>query len=75
VESILIKYEWRATLCSKRLIPCGTTYGQTRNRLWDDYGFAPRRPRGRELEKIEIAQRTIKGQGRMRHCIQTISTT
>jgi len=44
VESILVKYEWRATLCSKRIIPCGTTYGHTRNRLWDNYGFAPPPP-------------------------------
>ena len=43
VESILVKYEWRATLCSKRIIPCGTTCGQTSNRLWDNYGYAPRR--------------------------------
>ena len=44
VESILVKYEWRATLCSKGIIRCGTTYGQTHNRLWDDYGFAPPPP-------------------------------
>ena len=44
VETILVKYEWRATLCSKGIIHCGTTYGQTRNRLWDNYGFAPPPP-------------------------------
>ena len=44
VESILIKYEWRATLCSKRIIHCGTTYGHTHNRLWDDHGYAPPPP-------------------------------
>jgi hypothetical protein len=43
-ESILIKYEWRATLCRMNVIPCGTTYGQTRNRLWDDYGYCPPPP-------------------------------
>ncbi len=43
-ESILIKYEWRATLCSKGIIQCGTTYGHPRNRLWDDYGYAPPPP-------------------------------
>jgi hypothetical protein len=44
VETILVKYEWRATLCSKRIIHCGTTYGHTPNRLWDDHGFAPPPP-------------------------------
>ncbi len=44
VESILVKYEWRVTLCSKRMIHCGQTYGQTHNRLWDDHGFAPPPP-------------------------------
>jgi hypothetical protein len=44
VESILIKYEWRATLCRMNVIPCGTTYGHTPNRLWDYYGFAPPPP-------------------------------
>jgi hypothetical protein len=44
VESILIKYEWRATLCRTNVIHCGTTYGHSRNRLWDDYGFAPPPP-------------------------------
>jgi hypothetical protein len=43
-ETILIKYEWRATLCSKGIIRCGQTYGQARNRLWDDYGYAPPPP-------------------------------
>jgi hypothetical protein len=44
VESILIKYEWRATLCRMNVIHCGTTYGRPHNRLWDDYGFAPPPP-------------------------------
>lgn len=44
VESILIKYEWRATLCSKGIIHCGTTYRHSYNRLWDDYGYAPPPP-------------------------------
>ena len=43
VETVLIKYEWRATLCRMNVISCGTTYGLARNRLWDNYGFAPRR--------------------------------
>ena len=33
VETLPIKYEWRATPCSKRIIHCGTTYEHTRNRL------------------------------------------
>jgi hypothetical protein len=44
VETILVKYEWRATLCRMNVISCGTTYGQTHNRLWDNYGFAPPPP-------------------------------
>lgn len=37
-----IKYEWRDTLCRKRLIECGEP-----NRFWDDstFGFAPPPPR------------------------------
>ena len=53
--------------------PCSVS--PCRHCRYTDPGFAPRHPWGRELEKIEIAQRTIKGQGRIRHCIQTISTT
>lgn len=44
VESILIKYEWRETLCRMNVIPCGTHYGKSPNRLWDDYGYAPPPP-------------------------------
>jgi hypothetical protein len=44
VETILVKYEWRATLCRMNVIHCGTTYGRTHNRLWDDHGFAPPPP-------------------------------
>ena len=44
VETVLIKYEWRETLCRLNVIPCGQTYGSTRNRLWDNYGFAPPPP-------------------------------
>lgn len=44
VESILVKYEWHATLCSNGIIRCGTTYGRTHNRLWDNHGFAPPPP-------------------------------
>jgi hypothetical protein len=44
VESILIKYEWRDTLCRKKIINCGRTYGHSYNRLWDGDGFAPPPP-------------------------------
>ena len=27
-----------------KVIRCGTTYGHTHNRLWDDHGFAPPPP-------------------------------
>ncbi|MEN6319457.1 MAG: hypothetical protein ABFD82_11970 [Syntrophaceae bacterium] len=47
VESILIKYEWRNTLCRKRIIDCGRTYGDSSNRLWDNDGYAPYPPRWR----------------------------
>ena len=43
VETILIKYEWRDPL-PHEIISCGTTYGQTPNRLWDDHGYAPPPP-------------------------------
>ena len=37
-------YEWSEPSASMEMAPCGTTYGQTRNRLWDNYGFAPLPP-------------------------------
>jgi hypothetical protein len=41
-ERVYIKYEWRATLCWRRIIPCG---GMTpRNRMWGDDDFAPPPP-------------------------------
>jgi hypothetical protein len=43
-ESILIKYEWRATLRRMNVIHLGTTCGRPHNRLWDDYGYAPPPP-------------------------------
>jgi|WetSurMetagenome_2_1015567.scaffolds.fasta_scaffold00068_40 hypothetical protein len=42
-QKILIKYEWRSTLCKKRLISCEPKPGQG-NRLWDDGGYAPHPP-------------------------------
>lgn len=42
-ETILIKYEWRSTLCRMGIIPWDTPL-QPRNRLWDDGGYAPPPP-------------------------------
>lgn len=42
-EKVLIKYEWRSTLCRHGIVPCGDT-SPPRNRLWDDGGFAPPPP-------------------------------
>ncbi len=44
VESILIRYEWRETLCRMNVLHCGTRYGKSTNRLWDNYGYAPPPP-------------------------------
>ena len=44
VETILIKYEWRATLCRMGIVCCKTPMPQP-NRLWDDGGYAPPPPR------------------------------
>jgi len=44
VETILVKYEWRETLCRKHAISCGGGYAEPGNRLWDRYGFAPPPP-------------------------------
>jgi len=41
VESILIKYEWRKTLCDLKIINCGRTSGYSHNRIWDNDGYAP----------------------------------
>ncbi|NIO81472.1 MAG: hypothetical protein GTN53_12715 [Candidatus Aminicenantes bacterium] len=40
-EKILVKYEWRETLCRKGLLTC---VPEERNRLWDDNEFAPYPP-------------------------------
>jgi len=47
VENLYIKYEWRSTLCTKRIISCGRQYSRSYNRLWDNNGYAPPPP-GRE---------------------------
>jgi hypothetical protein len=44
VESILIKYEWRKTLCDLKIINCNRWNGYSQNRIWDNDGFAPPPP-------------------------------
>jgi hypothetical protein len=44
VETVLIKYEWRETLCRMNVISCGRATGPAPNRLWDHYGYAPPPP-------------------------------
>ncbi len=44
VESILIKYEWRKTLCQMNIINCGRTYEHSYNRIWENDGYAPPPP-------------------------------
>ncbi len=42
-ETVLLKYEWRSTLCRQGIVRCEPS--RPRNRLWDDGDFAP--PPGR----------------------------
>ena len=42
-EKVLIKYEWRSTLCRQGILRCEPTR-PPRNRLWDDADFAPPPP-------------------------------
>ena len=44
VESILIKYEGRKTLCDLKIINCGRMSGYSHNRIWDNDGYAPPPP-------------------------------
>lgn len=44
VETILIKYEWRSTLCRMGILSCAPPW-TPRNRLWDEEGYAPPPPR------------------------------
>ena len=46
-ESILIKYEWRKTLCALKIINCCRWNGYAHNRIWDNDGYAPPPPRRR----------------------------
>lgn len=41
-EKVLIKYEWRSTLCRQGIVRCEPS--RPRNRLWDDGDFAPAPP-------------------------------
>ncbi len=41
VQKMLVKYEWRETLCRKGIIQCGQ---DRQNRLWDHNGYAPYPP-------------------------------
>jgi hypothetical protein len=42
-EKVLLKYEWRSTLCRQGIVRCETSR-PPRNRLWDDGEFAPPPP-------------------------------
>ncbi len=44
VESILIKYEWRKTLCDLKIINCGRPQRYSNNRIWDNDAYAPPPP-------------------------------
>jgi hypothetical protein len=44
IETILIKYEWRATLCRMGIVSCAPPC-RPPNRLWEEGGFAPPPPR------------------------------
>jgi hypothetical protein len=44
VETILIKYEWRETLCRMGIVSCAPPW-PPKNRLWDGGGYAPLPPR------------------------------
>ncbi len=41
VQKMLVKYEWRETLCKKGILQCGR---DRENRLWDQNGYAPYPP-------------------------------
>jgi len=44
LETILIKYEWRSTLCRMGIVSCAPPW-MPKNRLWDEGGYAPPPPR------------------------------
>ena len=41
LETIYLKYEWRATLCKLGVVNCTPPPRQPPNRLWDHEGYAP----------------------------------
>lgn len=43
-ETVYVKYEWRATLCSLGVISCEPPRHRPPNRLWDNGGYAPAPP-------------------------------
>jgi hypothetical protein len=44
VETIVLKYEWRSTLCKLGVVECAKTPHHLPNRFWDDGGYAPPPP-------------------------------
>ena len=44
VETIHVKYEWRATLCKLGVVRCDQPPRHKPNRLWDNGGYAPPPP-------------------------------
>lgn len=44
VETIHVKYEWRATLCKLGVVRCDQPPRRPPNRLWDNGGYAPPPP-------------------------------
>lgn len=44
VETIHVKYEWRATLCKLGVVSCNLPPRRPANRLWDNGGYAPPPP-------------------------------
>jgi len=44
IESILIKYEWRKTLCHMNIVNCGVAFEYSHNRIWENDGYAPAPP-------------------------------
>ena len=47
IETIHVKYEWRATLCKQGIVHCDPLPRRFPNRLWDNGGYAPPPPRHR----------------------------
>jgi hypothetical protein len=41
IETVLVEYEWRETLCRMNVISCGQAPGCTHKRRLNNYGFVP----------------------------------